>query len=56
MAANSRMTKYKDEIESLIMIGVSIRSAWKIINKQLHEDGKISYSAFYHFVKVHIKR
>jgi len=55
MAAKSRIIKFKDEIENLITIGVSIRSAWKIINKKLHEDGKISYNAFYHFVSLHVK-
>lgn len=55
MAAKSRMEKYRVEIEKLINIGVSIRSAWKLINANLSEDTKISYSAFYNFATKHIK-
>lgn len=55
MAAKSRMEKYKKEIESLILKGVSVRSAWKIINFDLPEKVKISYNAFYHFVNKNIK-
>ena len=51
MAAKSRMEKYKSKIENLILKGVSIRSAWRLINADLPEEGKISYNAFYHFVK-----
>ena len=51
MAAKSRMEKYKKEIENLISKGVSIRSAWRLINADLPEEGKISYNAFYHFIK-----
>ena len=55
MAAKSRMEKYKNEIENLILKGVSIRSAWRLINADFSEDGKISYNAFYHFVKNNLK-
>ncbi len=51
MAAKSRMEKYKNEIQNLILKGVSIRSAWRLINADLPEEGKISYNAFYHFVR-----
>lgn len=51
MAAKSRMEKYKSEIKSLISCGASITSTWKIINSKIHADGKISYTAFYHYVK-----
>lgn len=54
MAAKSRMEKYRKEIENLIIKGVSIRSAWIIINSNVPEEGKISYTAFFHFVKTHI--
>ena len=53
MAAKSRMEKYKGEIIELIKIGVSVRSAWKIINSKISDDGKISYTAFFHFVSKH---
>jgi len=49
MANKSRIDKFELEVKELIEIGVSIRSAWKIINSKLSNDGKISYSAFYHF-------
>ncbi|QEZ89310.1 hypothetical protein ACIB15232_1198 [Aliarcobacter cibarius] len=51
MAAKSRMEKYRLEIENLMKIGVSIRSAWRLINVNLPKEGKISYNAFYHFIK-----
>ena len=51
MAAKSRMKRYKKEIRNLILKGVSIRSSWRLINADLPEEGKISYNAFYHFVK-----
>ena len=51
MAAKSRMEKYKNEIENLILKGVSIRSAWRLINADLPEECKISYNAFYNFVR-----
>lgn len=54
MAAKSRMERYRKEIEELIIIGVSVRSAWKIINADLPKGGKISYNAFYHFVRNNI--
>ena len=52
---SSRMDYFKDEIEELIGKGVSIRSAWKIVNDKLPSHAKISYSGFYHYVKQHIK-
>lgn len=55
MAAKSRMEKYKGEIIELIKIGVSVRSAWKIINSKISDDGKISYNAFLHFINKNIK-
>ena len=56
MAAYSKLEIYKDEINQLIKIGVSIRSSWKIINSKRHKEAQISYSAFYHFVNVHVKK
>lgn len=56
MAAKSKMEKFMIEIEDFINKGVSIRSTWKIINSYLSDDAKVSYSAFYHFVKTHIKK
>jgi hypothetical protein len=55
MAAKSRMEKYKNEIKNLILKGVSIRSAWRLINADLPEEGKISYNAFLHFVNRNVK-
>lgn len=50
------MEKYKSEIVELIKIGVSVRSAWKIINNnKISEDGKISYNAFLHYINKNIK-
>ena len=54
MAAKSRMEKYRSKIENLILKGVSIRSAWRLINADLPEEGKISYNAFLHFVNKNI--
>ena len=51
MAAKSKMEKYSKEIKDLIIKGASIRSTWSIINSQLPEEAKISYTAFFHFVK-----
>ena len=55
MAKKSRMEYFKKEIEELIRKGVSIRSAWKLINADLPEYAKISYNAFFRFVKNNIK-
>lgn len=54
MAAKSRMEKHKREIRELINCGASITSTWKIINSRINTDSKISYTAFYHFVKKNI--
>jgi hypothetical protein len=54
MAAKSRMEKYRYQIIDLIRRGASIRSTWAIINSNLPDEGKISYTAFFHFVKTHI--
>ncbi|MFA6761077.1 MAG: hypothetical protein WCR69_08555 [Sulfuricurvum sp.] len=56
MAAKSKLEKFKKEISDLIDKDVSIRSAWKIINFKLSPEAKISYNAFFHFVKKHIKQ
>jgi len=55
MAKKSRMEYFRPEIEELIKKGVSIRSAWKIINADLPDYAKISYNAFFRFVKNHLK-
>ena len=55
MAEKSKMEKYKSEIIELIKIGISVRSAWKIINSKISDDGKISYNAFLHFINKNIK-
>ena len=54
MPAKSRMEKYRDQIIDLIKRGASIRSSWAIINSNLPDEGKISYTAFFHFVKSHV--
>jgi len=55
MAAKSKLERYKQEISDLIGKGVSIRSAWKIINSGFSLESQISYNAFFHFVKKHIR-
>jgi len=47
----SRLEFFRGEIEGLIKKGVSIRSAWKIINADLPEYAKISYDGFYKYIK-----
>ena len=55
MAAKSKLEKYREEITDLVCNkGVSIRSAWKIVNYSLPEEAKMSMTAFFHFVKKHI--
>jgi hypothetical protein len=56
MAAKSKLEQYKTKIEDLIEKGISIRSAWKLINSELPSEAKMSYSAFVHFVNKHIKK
>lgn len=55
MAAKSKLERYKQEISDLMEKGVSIRSAWKIINSGFSLESQISYNAFFHFVKKHIQ-
>jgi len=47
----SRLDRYKTEIKSLIDKGVSVRSAWSIINSELDQADKITYSGFFYYVK-----
>ena len=54
MAKSSKLERYRVEIEYLLDIGISIKSAWKIINHSLPEEARISYSAFFHYVKKHL--
>lgn len=54
MARYSKMEKFKTQIREYLDIGVSIRSAQRLINSQLPEEAKISYTAFYHYCKMHI--
>ena len=54
MAAKSKFEKHKPEIKSLLTRGASIRSAWRIVNSSLPIEAKMSYTAFFHFVKKHI--
>ncbi len=56
MAAKSRMEKYRREITDLIRRGASIHSTWAIINSYIPDEGKISYTAFFHFVKTHVNK
>ncbi|SFP02447.1 hypothetical protein [Hydrogenimonas thermophila] len=51
MAKKSKMEYFRTEIEELIKKGVSIRSAWKIINSELPDYAKISYMGFYNYAK-----
>ena len=55
MAAKSKMEIFRGEIEDLINRGASIRSTWRVINSHLPKEANISYNAFFHFVKTHIK-
>lgn len=55
MAAKSKLEVYDNEIRVLISSGASIRSSWKIMRAMLPNELNISYSAFYHYVKVHIE-
>lgn len=55
MAKKSRMEYFRKEIEELIKKGVSIRSAWRIINADLPDYAKISYNAFLNFVKKYVE-
>jgi len=55
MAKNSKFEQYKSEIKYLLNIGISIKSAWKIINHSLPEEAHMSYSAFFHYVKKHLQ-
>jgi hypothetical protein len=55
MAAWSKFEKHKAKIEHLLKnVKISIKSAWKIINYDLLDEVKMSYSAFFHYVKNHI--
>ena len=54
MARYSKMEKFRTQIMDYLKIGVSIRSAQRLINSQLSEEAKISYTAFYHFCKTHL--
>ena len=54
MAVKSKMEKYKYQIIDLIKRGASIRSTWAIINSHIPDEEKISYTAFFHFVKTHV--
>jgi len=54
MAKKSRMEYFRVEIEKYIKIGVNIKNVWKIINAKLPEHSKITYQAFYKYVKKNI--
>lgn len=47
----SRLDRYKTEIKSLLDKGVSVRSAWSIINSELDQADKITYSGFLYYAK-----
>jgi len=51
MAKVSVLDLYKDEIEKLIQMGVSVRSAWSIIINKIPIDNPISYDGFYKYCK-----
>ncbi|OHE11197.1 MAG: hypothetical protein A2525_03790 [Sulfurimonas sp. RIFOXYD12_FULL_36_11] len=51
MAKKSKLEYFKSEIEELLKKGTSIRSAWKIINYDLPDYAKISYSTFRRFIQ-----
>jgi len=54
--SKSRLDYFKSEIEDLILNkGVSIKSAWKIINSNIPEFAKISYQGFHYYVRKNIK-
>jgi len=54
MAKSSKFERYKSEIQYLLDIGISIKSAWKIINHTLPKEAHMSYGAFFHYVKKHV--
>jgi hypothetical protein len=51
-----RFTWGLHEINDLLIRGASIRSAWRIVNSSLPTEAKMSYTAFFHFVKKHINK
>ena len=54
MAKNKKKSKldyFKNEIDELMKIGVSIKCAWLIINSKLPEYAKVSYSGFYYYIQ-----
>ncbi len=51
MAKVSVLDLYKDEIEKLIQMGVSVRSAWRIISSKMNEETKITYNGFYRYCR-----
>lgn len=55
MAAKSKFEPFKVEIKSLLEKGASLRSTWKIINSSLPIEARMSYTAFFHFVKKNIE-
>lgn len=55
MARKSKIDYFKNQIEDLIGKGASIRSTWNIVNADLPEYAKFSYTAFLQYVKKNIK-
>jgi hypothetical protein len=55
MAAKSKFEPFKMEIKSFLDKGASLRSTWKMINSSLPVEARMSYTAFFHFVKKNIQ-
>lgn len=47
----SKLIYFKKEIEYYLEIGVNIKGTWRIINAKLPSYSKITYQAFYNYVK-----
>jgi hypothetical protein len=55
MAKKSKIDYFKVQIEDLLKKGASIRSTWKIVNADLPEYAKFSYTAFLYYVRKNIQ-
>ncbi|WP_456370509.1 hypothetical protein [Thermodesulfatator atlanticus] len=47
----SRYDEFYEEIKYFLEIGLTKRSAWKIINSRLADFERLSYPTFLHFLK-----
>lgn len=56
MGRYSRLEQHRDKIEELLDIGINLKAAWRILNNTLPKEGKVSYSAFYHYINNGFKK